>query len=103
MIWRLAFHCACILLGIDQPQTETTPAERDPLASFLPGAKHIDKVGLFKGFTIRVLPIGPSGPTRRYHRAARHFADSRDVARLYASQQRISPRPHPTRCPLRYT
>jgi hypothetical protein len=62
MIWRSAFHYVCVLLGLDQPHTQTTPAERDVLASFLPGAKHIFEVSVFKGFTTRVLPIGPSGP-----------------------------------------
>lgn len=55
MIGRSAMHYARVVLGLDQPQTQTTPAERDVLASFLPGAKRIVEIGVFEGFTTRML------------------------------------------------
>jgi predicted O-methyltransferase YrrM len=44
-----------VLAGLDVPQTQTTPAERKLLASFLPGAKRIVEIGVFEGFTTRML------------------------------------------------
>lgn len=55
MIGKSAMHYVRVVLGLDQPQTQTTPAERDVLSSFLPGAKRIVEVGVFEGFTTRVL------------------------------------------------
>lgn len=48
-------HYVRVVVGIDQPQTQTTPAERDVLASFLPGAKRIVEIGVFEGLTTRAL------------------------------------------------
>lgn len=44
-----------MLAGVDLPQTQTTPAERELLASFLPGAKRVVEIGVFEGFTTRML------------------------------------------------
>jgi predicted O-methyltransferase YrrM len=55
MIGRSALHYAKVMLGFDEPQTQTTAAERELLASFLPGAKRIVEIGVFEGRTTRVL------------------------------------------------
>lgn len=55
MIGRSALHYVRVLLGVDTPQTQTTSAERDLLASFLPGAKTIVEIGVFEGYTTRML------------------------------------------------
>ncbi|WP_340644583.1 hypothetical protein [Phenylobacterium sp.] len=58
MIGRSAVHYVRFVVGLDQPQMQTTPAEPDVLSSFLPGAKRIVEVGVFEGFTTRVLAEG---------------------------------------------
>ncbi len=55
MIGKSALHYARVILGIDEPQTQTTSAERELLASFLPGAKRIVEIGVFEGLTTRML------------------------------------------------
>lgn len=55
MIGRSALHYTKVMLGIDEPQTQTTAAERELLASFLPGAKRIVEIGVFEGRTTRML------------------------------------------------
>lgn len=55
MIGNSALHYARIVAGLDEPQTQTTKAERETLASFLPGTKRIVEIGVFEGFTTRML------------------------------------------------
>lgn len=55
MIGRSVVHYARVVIGLDQPNTQTTLAERDVLVSFLPGAKRIVEIGVFEGFTTHVL------------------------------------------------
>lgn len=55
MIGKSVIHYGRVLAGLDQPQTQTTVAEREVLASFLPGAKRIVEIGVFEGFTTRLL------------------------------------------------
>jgi len=55
LIGNSALHYVRVLAGFDLPQTQTTPAERELLASFLPGAKRIVEIGVFEGFTTRML------------------------------------------------
>jgi predicted O-methyltransferase YrrM len=55
LIGHSALHYARVLAGLDLPQTQTTAAERELLASFLPGAKRIVEIGVFEGFTTRML------------------------------------------------
>jgi predicted O-methyltransferase YrrM len=44
-----------VAVGLDEPRTQTTSAERELLASFLPGAKRIVEIGVFEGRTTRML------------------------------------------------
>jgi predicted O-methyltransferase YrrM len=55
VIGNSALHYARIVAGLDEPQTQTTKAERETLASFLPGTKRIVEIGVFEGFTTRML------------------------------------------------
>lgn len=55
MIAKSALHYARFVAGFDEPQTQTTMAERDLLAAFLPGAKRIVEIGVFEGRTTRML------------------------------------------------
>ncbi len=55
MIGGSAIHYARFVVGLDEPQTQTTAAERASLASFLPGAKRIVEIGVFEGRTTRML------------------------------------------------
>ena len=55
LIGHSVIHYARVLAGLDQPQTQTTAAEREVLASFLPGAKRVVEIGVFEGFTTRML------------------------------------------------
>lgn len=48
-------HYARVLAGLDLPKTQTTPAEREVLAALLPGAKRVVEIGVFEGFTTRML------------------------------------------------
>lgn len=52
---RSFLHYLAVVLGRALPQTQTTQAERDLLCRFLPGCKRIVEVGVFEGFTTRVL------------------------------------------------
>jgi predicted O-methyltransferase YrrM len=55
LIGKSVIHYVRVLAGRDRPQTQTTVAERDLLASFLPGAKRIVEIGVFEGLTTRML------------------------------------------------
>jgi predicted O-methyltransferase YrrM len=55
LIGHSVLHYARVLAGLDLPQTQTTLAERELLASVLPGAKRVVEIGVFEGFTTRVL------------------------------------------------
>ncbi len=52
---RTALHYLHVLSGRELPQTQTTDAERAALVSYLPGRKRIVEVGVFEGFTTRLL------------------------------------------------
>lgn len=54
MIGRSAMHCARVVVGIDQLQTQTSREERDMPSSVLPGAKRVVQIGVFEGFTTRM-------------------------------------------------
>jgi predicted O-methyltransferase YrrM len=55
VIGRTFIHYLGVLLGSRIPQTQTTEAERDLLKAHLPGRKRIVEVGVFEGFTTRML------------------------------------------------
>ena len=55
MIGHSLLHYARVLAGLDLPQTQTTRAERELLASFLSGAKRVVEIGVFEGFTTHML------------------------------------------------
>jgi predicted O-methyltransferase YrrM len=55
MIGNSVLHYARFVVGLDEPQTQTTMAERELLAAFLPGAKRIVEIGVFEGRTTRML------------------------------------------------
>lgn len=55
MIARAPLHYLGVVAGLEQPQTQTTLAERELLASFLGGAKRIVEIGVFEGYTTRFL------------------------------------------------
>jgi predicted O-methyltransferase YrrM len=55
LIGKSVVHYGRVLAGLDQPETQTTVAEREVLASFLPGAKRIVEIGVFEGFITRLL------------------------------------------------
>lgn len=55
MIGKSVIHYGRVLAGLDEPQTQTTESEREVLVSFLPGAKRIVEIGVFEGFTTRLL------------------------------------------------
>lgn len=48
-------HYAGVLLGLEQPQTQTTEAERSLLCEHVPEKKVLVEVGVFEGFTTRLL------------------------------------------------
>jgi len=55
LIGHSLLHYARVLAGLDLPQTQTTRAERELLASFLSGAKRVVEIGVFEGFTTHML------------------------------------------------
>lgn len=55
MIGRTFAHYLAVLAGRALPRTQTTPAERDLLAQLLPGRRHVVEIGVFEGFTTRIL------------------------------------------------
>jgi predicted O-methyltransferase YrrM len=55
MAGRTALHYLHVLSGRELPQTQTTSAERALLVSHLPGCKRIIEIGVFEGFTTRLL------------------------------------------------
>lgn len=55
MIGRAFLHYVAFLSGVAEPQSQTTASERDLLSEFLKGRKRIVEVGVFEGFTTRVL------------------------------------------------
>jgi predicted O-methyltransferase YrrM len=48
-------HYLRVLFGSELPHTQTTQAERDLLTAHLPGRKRIVEIGVFEGFTTRLL------------------------------------------------
>lgn len=52
---RSVLHYARVVAGADQPQTQTSAAERQALCRHLPGRRTIVEVGVFEGFTTRLL------------------------------------------------
>lgn len=55
MIGKSALHYVRVVAGLDEPRTQTTLAERNLLATFLPGGKRIVEIGVFEGRTTRML------------------------------------------------
>jgi predicted O-methyltransferase YrrM len=55
MIGRSIIHYILFLAGFDEPKTQTTEAERELLCSFLLGKKHVVEIGVFEGYTTRIL------------------------------------------------
>ena len=55
MIGRTFVHYAGVLLGLDQPQTQTTETERNLLCRHVPGKRVLVEVGVFEGFTTGML------------------------------------------------
>lgn len=55
MIGKTFFHFVKVMFGLDEPQTQTTQAERELLSRYLLGAKRIVEIGVFEGYTTRVL------------------------------------------------
>lgn len=55
MIGRTFFHYVGVVTGLQQPATQTTPAEREVLCAHLPDRKRIVEIGVFEGFTTQVL------------------------------------------------
>jgi predicted O-methyltransferase YrrM len=55
MIGKTVLHTCRVMLGCDEPQTQTTEPERQLLARFLPGHRRIVEIGVFEGFTTRLL------------------------------------------------
>ncbi len=58
MIGKTFAHYLAVIIGASKPETQTTAAERKLLASHLPGMKRIVEVGVYEGFTTRVLAEG---------------------------------------------
>lgn len=48
-------HYLRVLCAMDMPQTQTSDTERDLLKKYLPGMKRIVEIGVFEGFTTRML------------------------------------------------
>lgn len=48
-------HYLLVLTGLEQPQTQTSEAERGMLCNFLTGRRNIVEIGVFEGFTTRLL------------------------------------------------
>lgn len=55
MIGKTFIHFLGVRAGLSQPHTQTTASERNVIASYLPGAKRIVEVGVFEGYTTRLL------------------------------------------------
>jgi len=55
LIGKTVRHYLSVRLGLDIPQTQTTEAERVTLKEYLPGKKRIVEIGVFEGFTTRLL------------------------------------------------
>jgi len=55
MIGRTFLHYIGVVRGSQQPDTQTTAAEREALCAFLQGRKRIVEIGVFEGFTTRML------------------------------------------------
>lgn len=55
MIGRTFAHYVAVSIGLGSPHTQTTEAERELLSKQLPGRKRIVEVGVYEGFTTRVL------------------------------------------------
>jgi predicted O-methyltransferase YrrM len=55
LIGQTFAHYVAVALGAGVPHTQTSKEERDLLTRHLPGRKRIVEVGVFEGFTTRVL------------------------------------------------
>lgn len=55
MIGKTALHYFGVLFGSEQPHTQTSEAERAVLRKYLRGMKRVVEIGVFEGFTTRVL------------------------------------------------
>jgi predicted O-methyltransferase YrrM len=66
MAGETAMHALRVLLGRDTPATQTSRAERDLLAKCLPGRRRIVEIGVFEGFTTRVLAEASDAEAKVY-------------------------------------
>jgi predicted O-methyltransferase YrrM len=55
MIGRTFFHYIGVICGLDKPETQTTEAERAMLRVHVAGCSRIVEIGVFEGFTTRML------------------------------------------------
>lgn len=55
MFGKSLLHTVNVLIGRDQPYTQTTPEERAELVRHLPGAKTIVEIGVYEGATTALL------------------------------------------------
>jgi len=55
LIGKTFLHFLAVSAGISLPQTQTSADERNLLKKYLPGRKRIVEVGVYEGFTTRVL------------------------------------------------
>jgi predicted O-methyltransferase YrrM len=49
------FHYLGVLLGVSQPETQTTPREREALAKYASGAATVVEIGVFEGVNTVIL------------------------------------------------
>lgn len=55
MIGRTFAHYVSVMCGVGSPQTQTTEAERELLKVHVRGRKRVVEIGVFEGFTTRIL------------------------------------------------
>lgn len=55
MIGKSFAHYVAVAIGSELPQTQTTEVERELLTKHLPGRKRIVEIGVYEGFTTRIL------------------------------------------------
>ena len=55
MIGKTFIHYVAVMIGFELPHTQTTEAERDLLLTKLPGRRQVVEVGVFEGFTTKLL------------------------------------------------
>ena len=61
MIGRAFFHYLGVICGLDEPETQVTEAERAMLRAHVAGCSRIVEIGVFEGFTTRMLAEASDG------------------------------------------